>query len=42
MFDGLMDVVSRFETEIHDGFDFFLFFRNFRSKLKMPSVPYFD
>lgn len=41
-FDSLMDDISRFEMEIHRVFDFFLFFRNFRSKLGMPSIKYFD
>lgn len=42
MFDSLMDDISKIELDIHRVFDFFLFFRNFRAKLKMPSIPYFD
>jgi hypothetical protein len=41
-FDLLMDDISKIELEIHRAFDFFLFFRNFRSKLGMPSIKYFD
>lgn len=41
-FDVLMDDISKIELEIHRAFDFFLFFRNFRSKLNMPSIKYFD
>ena len=42
MFDSLMDDISKIELEIHRAFDFFLFYRNFRSKLNMPSIKYFD
>lgn len=42
MLNQLMDDMSKFEMEIHEVFDHFLFFRHFRAKIKMPAIPYYD